>query len=107
MRKCKRACWAWISSSQLLRAMDARMAISERLYWQDFQRWHRGSDRLLHERSPESSLQRSMQSHGDLEALLVIEEMVEVIGVFAHIDLQPVHLAIKMVAAVISGDAAA
>ena len=47
-----------------------------------------------------------MQSHGDLEALLTIEEMVEVIGVVAHIDLQPVHLTIETIAAVISGDAA-
>ena len=47
-----------------------------------------------------------MKSHGDLEALLMIEEMVEVIGVLAHIDLHPVHLAIETVAAVISGDAA-
>jgi hypothetical protein len=82
--------------------MDARMAISERLYWQDFQRWYKYNDC----RSPERSPERSMKSHSDLEALLVIEEMVEVIGVFAHIDLYPVHLAIEMVAAVISGDAA-
>lgn len=47
-----------------------------------------------------------MECHGDLESLLMIEEMVEVIGILAHIDLHPVHLAIETVAAVISGDAA-
>jgi len=35
-----------------------------------------------------------MKSHGDLEALLMIEEMVEVVGVLAHIDLHPVHFTI-------------
>jgi hypothetical protein len=53
-----------------------------------------------------SAPQPSMECHGDLEALLMIEEMVEVIGVLAHIDLHPVHLAIETIAAVISGDAA-
>jgi hypothetical protein len=36
-----------------------------------------------------------MECHGDLEALLMIEEMVEVIGILAHIDLHPIHLALK------------
>ena len=51
--------------------------------------------------------QASMECHGDLESLLMIEEMVEVIGIFANINLNPVDLAIETVAAVITGHAAA
>ena len=47
-----------------------------------------------------------MECHGDLESLLMIEEMVEVIGILAHINLHPVDLTTEAVASVIGGYAA-